>query len=308
MSWTADAPSGTYKNHALSGKIRESAVAQSQFLVFADTEPNFGKGRGDTLSITRVGNLPLANTVDENTELPSGRPLVDTKAITVDEWGYKIKMTKHEANLSHFDIAVKFQRALRDQLRLTMDKMNADALKSTPYKVGATSATGIIEDTDGTMSTSSTVNMNATHIQLMRDVMMGDLKVPTFADGSYVLIGSTKVVRGIKSDPNYQAWLSPTSSNAFVTGEVPRIENVRIIECNHFDALSNSIGTGGITGEAVMFGADAFFDATVEEPELRRSPPTDLGRFFDIGWVGTKQSGLVWDTASTARVLHWASA
>ena len=62
MSWTADAPSGVYKNHALSSKIRDAAVANSQFMGFADTEPGYGKGRGDTVTITRVHNLPLATT------------------------------------------------------------------------------------------------------------------------------------------------------------------------------------------------------------------------------------------------------
>ena len=54
-----------------------------------------------------------------------------------------------------------------------------------------------------------------------------------------------------------------------------------------------------------MFGADAVFLANVEEPELRRGVAVDLGRNFDLGWVGTTQAGLTWDTASTTRVLHW---
>lgn len=308
MSWVADAPSGVYKNHSLSSKIRDKAVAGSQFVMFADTEPGFGKGKGGTHTITRVHNLPLASTVDETVELPSGRPLIDTVSASPVEWGYKVKLTEFEENLTHFDLRNKIQRALRDQLRLTMDKMVADAFKSTPYKVTSASATTIATDTDGTMSSNPTHNLNATHVQLMRDIMMGDLKVPPFADGSYVLIGSTFALRGIKSDSNYQAWLSPTTSKPFVTGEIPSIENVRIIECNHFDALDNSIGTSGESGEAVMFGADGVFMVPVEEPELRRGVPYDLGRFSDVGWVGTTQAGLVWDTASTTRVLHWTAA
>ena len=308
MSWVADGPSGVYKNHALSSKIRDAAVANSQFMGFADTEPNYGKGRGDTATITRVHNLPLATTVDENTELPSGRPAIDTVSVQVSEWGYKVKMTEFEKNLTHFDLTNKVQRALRDQLRLTMDYMVAQAYKSTPIKVTSTSASAISFDTDGTMSNNPTHNLNATHIGLMRDYMMGDLKVPPFADGSYVLIGSTFALRGIKSDSNYKDWLAPTTSKPFVTGEIPSIENVRIIETNHFDALDNSIGTSGESGEAVLFGADAAFLANVEEPELRRGVATDLGRFFDVGWVGTTQAGLVWDTAATARALHWTAA
>jgi len=305
MSWTADAATGVYKNHAISSKIRDAAVANSQFMGFADTEPGYGKGRGDTVTITRVHNLPLANTVDENTELPSGRPLIDTKSVTVSEWGYKVKMTEFEENLTHYDINNKVQRALRDQLRLTMDKMVCDAYKTTPYKVCSNGVDDIHEDTDGTMSSNPNVNMTAEHVGLMRDILMGDLKATPFSDGCYVLIGSTKSLRGIKNDTNYREWISHTDSRPFMTGEIPKIDNVRIIETNHFDALDNAIGGSGVTGEAIMFGADAVFLANVEEPELRRGVAADLGRFYEIGWVGTTQAGLTWDSATTTRALHW---
>ncbi len=307
MTWAADAVSGVYKNHALSSKIRDAAVAQSQFMGFADTEPGYGKGRGDTVTITRVHNLPLATVVDENTELPSGRPLIDTISVTVSEWGYKVKMTEFEENLTHFDLTNKIQRALRDQLRLTMDKMVADAFKSTPYKVTSDGAAGLHSDTVAPMGDDPSHAMNAVHIGLMRDILMGDLKATPFADGSYVLIGSTNALRGVKNDSTYREWHSHAgNAQPFITGEIPKIDNVRIIETNHFDALDNNL-VSGLTGEAVMFGADAVFLANVEEPELRRGVAADLGRFFEIGWVGTTQAGLTWDTAATTRVLHWSA-
>jgi len=308
MTWAADAVTGVYKNHALSTKIRDAAVANSQFMGFADTEPGYGKGRGDTVTITRVHNLPLATTVDENTELPSGRPLIDTVSVTVSEWGYKVKMTEFEENLTHYDLTNKVQRALRDQLRLTMDQMVAIAMKSTPYKITSNGDDAITEDLDGVMSFNPDVVMNGTHVGLMRDILMGDIKATPFADGSYVLIGSTNALRGIKNDTTYREWHSHAgNAQPFITGEIPKIDNVRIIETNHFDALDNEIGGTGITGEAVMFGADAVFLANVEEPELRRGVAQDLGRFFEIGWVGTTQAGLTWDTAATTRVLHWSA-
>ncbi len=304
MSWTADAVSGVYKNHALSSRIRDAAVANSQFMGFADTEPGYGKGRGDTVTITRVHNLPLASTVDENTELPSGRPLIDTVAVTVSEWGYKVKMTEFEDNLTHYDITNKIQRALRDQLRLTMDSMVATAFKSTPYQVTSDGADDLHVNTSGTLTDDPDVNMTAEHVGLMRDILMGDQKAPPFSDGSYIMIATTKALRGIKSDDNYRAWIAPTNAQPFIMGEIPKIDNVRIIETNHFDALDNSIASD-VTGEAVMFGADAVFLATVEEPELRRGVAADLGRFFELGWVGTTQAGLTWDTASTTRCIRW---
>ncbi len=307
--WVSDAPTGTYKNHALSSKIREKAVANSQFMMFADTEPGFGKNRGGALTITRVHDLPLATAVDEQAELPSGRPLIDTISATPVEWGYKVKLTEFEENLTHFDLRNKVQRALKNQLRLSMDKMAADAFKLTPIKCcsASTSPYTLTVDTDGTMSSDPTGNLNVNLLGLMRDYLVGDLKAPPYEDGSYILIGTTKALRGIKADTTYKEWFAPTTSQPIVTGEIKGIEGIRIIETNHFSALDNSINSG-VTGEAILFGADAIFLASVQEPELRRGVAQDLGRFTEVGWVGTLQAGLVWTGATNARVMHWTAA
>lgn len=305
--WVSDAPTGTYKNFALSSKIREKAVANSQFMMFADTEPGFGKNKGGALTITRVHDLPLATAVDEQSELPSGRPLIDTISATPVEWGYKVKLTEFEENLTHFDLRNKVQRALKNQLRLSMDKMAADAFKLTPIKACSSSATAVTFDTDGTMSSDPTNNMTVAHLGAMRDYLVGDLKAPPYEDGSYIMIASTKALRGLKNDTTYSTWFAPQNSQALVTGEIKGMEGIRIIESNHFNALDNSINAG-VTGEAILFGADAIFLASVAEPELRRGVSQDLGRFTEVGWVGTLQAGLVWTSAATARVIHWTAA
>ena len=76
MAWTLDAPSGVYKDHALSSKIREAAIADAQFMRFLRPEPNFGKGRGQSVTITRVLPLARATRVSELDRLPSGRPAI----------------------------------------------------------------------------------------------------------------------------------------------------------------------------------------------------------------------------------------
>ena len=44
----------------------------------------------------------------------------------MSEWGFKTEMTAFEKHLTHFNLEDEFQRALRDQISLTMDKMVAD--------------------------------------------------------------------------------------------------------------------------------------------------------------------------------------
>jgi len=305
--WTFDAPAGVYKDHTLSSRIREAAIADAQFMRFVRPESNYGKGKGASVTVTRVFPLPLAARVNEQDRLPTGRPDIDTVAITPSEWGFKIEMTEFEKNLTHFNLMNQYQRVLRDQMKLTMDSMVADAMKLTPYKY-IPDVSGGQFDTDGTPSATADSNLTIADLRRLHDELQGTLKVPPFRNGMYVGILSTRAARGIKNDPEYKDWLAPTTSAPLINGRLKDVENFMLIETNHYDALDNDIGSGGVLGEAVFFGMDPAVLASVEEPELRAGIPTDLGRFREVGWVGTLDAGLVWDTATYSRVIHVTSA
>ncbi len=309
MSWTYDAPAGVYKDHSLSSKIRQAAVADSQFMRFMSPEPGYGKGRGASVTITRFHNLPLATQVSEQDRLPTGKPEVTTVQKAVAEWGYKVQMTEFESNLTHFDLKNRTQRALRDQMRLTLDKMAADALKTTPMKIVA-GAADITLSTTGTPSGSALGNASIAKLGDVFDIMYGDYKVPPWKNGRYVCVCSPKFARGLKNDDDFATWWSRGGGIGQIqrgNDMLPDIQGFDIYVTNHYDALDNTIGSGDVTGEAVFFGEDAGFLAVVQEPELRAGPKEDLGRFSDVGWVGTIEAGLVWNTASDARVFHWSS-
>src|SRR5687768_12043760 len=99
MAWIYDAPNGVYKNHTLSSKLRHQALAKTVFMNYLTPEPGFGKKKGESVTITRILRLPLANRVGETDRLPSGRPPIETKQVKISEWGFKIPMTQFETNL-----------------------------------------------------------------------------------------------------------------------------------------------------------------------------------------------------------------
>lgn len=307
MSWTFDAPSGVYKDHALSTNIRRAALADSQFMRFMRPEQGFGRGRGQSVTITRVLPLPIADRVSELDRLPSGRPAINTKTVTVSEWGFKTETTEFERNLTHFDLMNPFQAMLRDQMRLTLDKMSADALKQTPIKFVPLAAGSSIT-TNGTPSGTADKNLSISDLRDIHDFLRADLKAPPFRNGRYIGILSNKAARGIKNDSEYKDWQAPTTAGPLLDGRLRDVEGFALFETNHFDALANSLGTGGVLGEAIFFGADHGFLATVQQPELRAGIPEDLGRFRQFGWVGTIEAGLTWDLADHARVVHVTSA
>lgn len=303
MSWTFDAPSGTYKNHALSTKIRRQAVADTQFFRFLTPEPGYGRKRGESVTITRMLRLPLATRVSEIQQLPSGRPAIETKQVKVSQWGYKVPITEFEQHLTHFDLMDPIQATLREQIALTMDEMAADAFKLTPVKYIPTTTGGTF-DTDGVPSTLASRNLEVQDLRRIYDMLSGTLLVPKARSGKYIGLLSTQAARGLKNDAEYKEWLAPTTSEPLISGKLKDIEGFELYESNHTAALANLVGSSTTTGEAVFFGADAAGLLSIMAPEMRRGLPENLGTFVDVGWVGTCEAFLTWEKASLARVIH----
>ncbi len=306
MSWAFDAPSGTYKNHALSSDIRRQAMADVQFFKFLRAEPGFGKGKGESVTITRILQLPVATRVAENDRLPSGRPAIQTKQVGVSQWGFKIPMTEFEKNLTHYDLMNPFQAMLRDQISLTMDIMAADAYKLTPIKYVPTVA-GFTLTTNGTPGTTATRNLGVQDLRQVSDYLSGTLKCPRYRNGKYIGILSTRAARGIKNDPEYKDWLAPTTSEPLMSGKLKDIEGFSLYESNNFSALADLVPSSTTTGEAIFFGADAAGLVRIMDPEIRAGIPEELGTFREVGWVGALEAFLVWETASLSRVVHVSS-
>ncbi len=192
-------------------------------------------------------------------------------------------------------------------MSLTMDVMGADALKSTPYKYIPTVAGGEF-DTDGTATATATKNLGISDLRKLWDQLHGTLKCPTYRNGKYVLLLSTRAARGIKNDPEYKDWLAPSTSEPLITGRLRDVEGFALFETNHTDALADLAGASTTTGEAIAFGADAGFLVVVQNPELRAGIPEELGTFREVGWVGTLEAGLTWEVAAQARAIHITSA
>jgi N4-gp56 family major capsid protein len=308
MSWTYDAPTGTYRNHTLSRDLRRQAIADAQFMKFFRAESGYGKQKGESVTITRILSLPLAARVNETDRLPSGRPAMETKTVNVSQWGYKVPVTEFEKNLSAYNIMNPIQSALRDQITLTMDKMAADALKLTPVKYVSQSTGGTFATNGSFNSVVSDRNLQVQDLRRLHDQLAGDLKAPSYKNGKYIGILSTKAARGIKNDPEYKDWIAPTSSEPLMSGRLKDIEGFALFETNHFDALDNSAGTSTTTGEAIFFGADAGGLVRIMDPEIRAGMPEELGTFQEVGWVGTLEAFLVWERPSLARAIHLGSA
>lgn len=315
QSWVSDGPSGVYKNHDLSSRIRMASIKEAKFMQFVKPEEGYGKKKGESVTITRVSNVsvPSDDTLSETVRVPEDTLSLSTQAITVSERGRAIPYTSLSVDLSHFDLAGAIQRKLKDQLKLRMDISAASAFKSGKILAIPTGISETTFETDGAASNTAASNLNMYHVESIRDYMFSTLNIAPYSGDDYVCVMITQAKRGLMRDPAWVDWKKYTDPAAKFNGEVGRIENIRFVETNHTSALSDGLGTGDIMGEAVFFGEDPVSMAVAEDPHLiaEENVGHDFGRQKSVAWYGIYAFGQIWyDSANAgeARVVYMTSA
>ena len=304
-TWTTDVASGVYKNHIISKKLRRAAIVDTVFQQYVKVESGFGKHKGETMNLRRIKNLaiPTNARLSEQTRIPIDTFQTATNAITIAEWGRGVEYTNFAKDLESFDLDGEIGTALKRQLKVVTDNAAAAAFTAATNFVIAipTGLSAVTWDTDGTPSTAATVNANVQLLGIIRDQMRDTYQIPFYEKNFYAGIASTKFLRGIKSDPDFQFWrqyLQP--GDVLMNSEVGSVEQIRFAESNNTAALSNAKGTGSVLGEAVIFGEDAVVMVEVEPFELRAAIPGDFGRFKAVAWVGVGEWGSPWANTAVA--------
>lgn len=311
FSWQYDAPSGVYKNHQMSSKLRMAAIAETKFMQFVTPEAGYGKKKGESITITRVSNIavPSSGKLNELTRIPEDELVLSTVAITVSEWGRSVPYTSLSDDLGEYNINNMIQKKLRDQMSLVMDNAAANGFKQAKIKATPTGVSSISFSTNGVAPATASANLNVYHVEQIRDLMFTTYNIPAYENGDYMCLISTKAKRGLVSDPNWEVWHKYTDPQSKYNSEIGRLEGIRFIEVNNLGALSGSLGTGGVLGEAVFFGDDAVAMAVAQDPELRAGIPQDYGRVQGVAWYGVLEFGIVWDTANAgeSKIIHLSS-
>ncbi len=316
FQWEADFESGVMRNHTLSSKIREASIAECLFLRFVTPEPGYGRGKGDSITITTIKNLaePTNATIREGERVPIDRLQQASVTITVNTMGRGVEYDEKTKLLAHYDPQDKIQKALRRQLKLVMDTAAAAAFKTAKLIAIPTSLTAVTWDTDGTPSTTATQNLTVAHVKEIRDKMSDTYHIPGRNGGErYACLISTKAARGIKNDPEFLAWKQGDPDRArsvLEQSKIGTIENIDFYESNHTNALSNAKGTGSVLGEAVFFGDDAVVMAVALDPELRAAIPANFGLERAVAWIGILAFGATSNTANDgeAKIIRVTSA
>lgn len=308
FTWTFDAPTGTYKSHAMSSRLWEASVEMSVFMDHVGTPiDGYGRNSGETVTLTRVAAIaePDSAVLEEGIRIPEDEFALSTASITVQELGRSVPYTNLALDLSEFDLENPIQRKLREQMQLVLDTMVAAAFKKAKVKYVPTGGTTSTITTNGTAGAQALSNMNIFHVEEIRDYMFDTLRVPPLGNGDYLGIFRTLGIRGLKRDNDWEEWHKYTDPQAKFNGEVGRIEGMRFIETNHANALGKK-GLSSVLGEGVIFGDEAVTIAEAMTPELRAAIPQDFGRSKAVAWYGILAFEPIWDTGSAgeAKIVH----
>jgi len=120
FTWTFDAPTGVYKQHALSRKLFEAAVENSTFMDHVQPISGYGKKMGENVTLTRIQNItePGSANLTEGERIPEDTFSLSTTSITVIEIGRAVPFTSFANDLSFFDIETPIQQKLTEQMRV----------------------------------------------------------------------------------------------------------------------------------------------------------------------------------------------
>jgi N4-gp56 family major capsid protein len=310
FTWTYDMAGGVFKSQAASKKIRNAAIAKSVILPFARPESDYGKNKGESISILRMAALDVAldSRINELEKIPEDSMTLSSTVITVTEWGRSVPYTNLASQLSVFDLENPIQKALMDQMKRSLDYGAANAFKQSPIKAVPTGVSSLTITTNGTAGGQATSNLNFYHVEQIRDYMFNTLYAPGIDGGDdYIALVSTKAKRGVMSDPKFESWNKYTSPEKKYNSEIGKLEGFRFIEVQDNRALNGALGLGGVLGEALFFADDAVAMAIAQDPELLAKVPTDYTRSKGIAWYGILNFGLVWGQSANpgeARIVH----
>jgi N4-gp56 family major capsid protein len=312
FTWDFDAPTGTYKNHALSAKLYENALQRSVAMRYVDVQGEYGKNKGETLTFTRFTHItePTSAALSESLPIPEVQFSLATSTFTVTEYGVAVPYTGKLEALAKHNIQNIVQRTLMEQKTLVLDSLALTNFKLAQVKYVPTGNTAATITTNGTASGTAQAALTFWHVEDISRYMFDDRNVPYFNDETYVGIFRAKTLTELRRDSAFVQWNQYTNTGKKAKGEVGTIERIKFIETNHShanalpDVGSNNFGSG------VVFGNDAVGMIEAEAPHLRAALPAGHGRFKSIAWYGLLGFNIIFSTGSVgeARIVHVTSA
>ena len=289
QAWTADTPTGPYRNNFLSEQLYEASFEKAEVILWVEPVEGAGKKRGDTVNLFTITgpNETDDGTLAENIRIPEVATPISAASFLIKEFGKAVTWTNIWDDWSKYDLPAFVKKRLRENMRLTLDRSAGNAFKSAFITFEATGAGTGTFDTTGTPSVAQSAPIGVTHLQLIRDQLYGSLKAPYFGNGdAYIGIFNWATTRSIRTDPLFKEYYVLGHPEKLQRGEIGVVDNIRVVETNH-DTVLQVATTGGVNiGQGLVFGDESVAFAEAQTPELRMKIADDYGRSLGCAWYG----------------------
>ena len=293
--WVTGSLGGSLTNNSLSKSIRKQNDPLWVYRQFCDVKEDPGKKKGDTVYFDKLLRLDnKGGTLSETATIPENKWKVVKDSVVLTELGNSVPYTEKLETLAEFDPQDISSKALKSDMLEVIDSLIAAQFDDTDYVAVCTSTSSTVFTTGGSATATAGCNMSDKNVRDIVD-MMKKKWIPAYADGNYRGIVSVNSQRGIYD--YLQAIAQYTKPEYMHNSEVGLYYNCRFVCDNYGGALSDSIGTGSIYGEAFMFGQEAVMEAVAALEEVRMKIPTDYGRSKGVAWVGTMNWKKMWDVS-----------
>lgn len=310
QAWTADTPSGPFRNHFLSEQLYEASFEKAEVILWVEPVEGSGKKRGDTINLFTMTGPDESDdgALAENIRIPEVTTPISSASFLIKEFGKAVTWTNIWDDWSKYDLPAFVKKRLRENMRLTLDRSAGSAFKSALIAAIPTGSQELTFDTDGTPSSAAAAPAGVTHLQLIRDYLYGTLKAPYFGNGdSYVGIFNWASCRSLRTDPLFKEYYVLGHPEKLQRGEIGVIDNIKIVETNH-DTVLQVVASGGVNiGQGLVFGDEAVAFAEAQTPELRMKIADDYGRSLGCAWYGQLGFGLFHPNANAreARIIRF---
>lgn len=217
--------------------------------------------------------------LDEETDVAARRlPAVTNVVIEAHEHGDVVTSTEFFRGRALVPFEAAKARILADQSAKVIDELIQDQILS--------DVTETVKDEGDTLTAADIVEAG---LQFLED------NVPTYAGGSYILVGHPRVLADVRGEAGMGGWRVPKEYTndgllRMLPNELGQFEGFRFISNNRVRSAAAGPTTSQ-TFNSYLFGADGLAEHVVTAPEVRVSPQTDmlrrfqgLGWYFDMGW------------------------
>ncbi len=301
QQWAPAASGGYLANPSLSAKVRSIGQPMTRFRQFVRKEPGFGKGKSDTLLFDRISNVVVGGgAITELQNMPEDNFTISQGSLVVTEYGNSVPWTGKIDALANLDVNSIATKALKNDMVKALDRAAGALFRAAPLSYIPTGTSGTPTATfQATVATAATRDVQTFDVRRIVDRLKKSFVQP-YDGENYICICSIDFAGKIKEDTAGAGWVEAAKfgdPDRLFAGEIGRYYGCRFIEESNL--LSNTLGTGAFSGEAVFFGEDPVVEGVVVPEELRAKIPTDYGRdmglawYFLGGWAATYTTNVV---------------